>query len=260
MHTPAWPFFLAGRGWPRAWRSCFHSSTACPPVDGLKTAHKKLDICLVYQAEGQDMQAIGHPVSVAPEREKRTVAPKRKPNAKYRTREHLTEREVERLIDAAKDNRWGHRDATMILLAFRHGLRASELVDLRWEQVDLENAILHVRRVKQGTPATHPLTGRELRALRKLQRESKSPFVFVSERGAPFASRGFQAMVERVGQAAGFNMKIHPHMLRHSCGYKLANDGVDTRTIQAYLGHKSIQHTVRYTELAPTRFKSLFRD
>src|SRR6516164_869940 len=114
-----------------------------------------------------------------------------------------------------------------------HGLRASELVDLRWEQVDLENAILHVRRVKQGTPATHPLTGRELRALRRLQREqrSKSPFVFVSERSAPFAKRGFQAMVERTARAAGFDMKIHPHMLRHSCGYKLANDGVDTRTI-----------------------------
>jgi integrase len=206
------------------------------------------------------MQAIGHPVLVASAHEKRTVAPMRKPNAKYRTREDLTEREVERLIGAAKDNRWGHRDATMLLLAFRHGLRASELVDLRWEQVDLENATLHVRRVKQGTPATHPLTGRELRALRKLKRESKSPFLFLSERGAPFASRGFQAMVDRAGQGAGFNMKIHPHMLRHACGYKLANDGVDTRTIQAYLGHKSIQHTVRYTELAPTRFKSLLRD
>ena len=126
--------------------------------------------------------------------------------------------------------------------------------------MDLENAILHVRRVKQGTPATHPLTGRELRALRRLQREqaSKSPFVFVSDRGTPFSTRGFQAMVERAACTAGFDMKIH--MLRHSCGFKLANDGVDTRTIQSYLGHKSIQHTVRYTELAPTRFKSLFRD
>ena len=120
--------------------------------------------------------------------------------------------------------------------------------------------LLHVRRLKNGSPATHPLTGRELRALRRLQRETKSPFVFVSERGAPFSIRGFQAMVERAGEAAGFEMKLHPHMLRHACGYKLANDGVDTRTIQAYLGHKSIQHTVRYTELAPTRFKSLFRD
>jgi integrase len=149
----------------------------------------------------------------------------------------------------------------MVLLAFRHGLHASELVDLRWEQVDLENGILHVRRVKQGSPATHPLTGRELRALRRLQREaSPSPFVFVSERAAPFSTREFQAMVDRAAKVAGFDMKIHPHMLRHACGFKLANEGVDTRTIQGYLGHKSIQHTVRYTELAPSRFKSLFRD
>src|SRR4029077_7790588 len=126
---------------------------------------------------------------------------------------------------------------------------------------DLDNGILHVRRVKQGTPATHPLTGRELRALRRLQREvGGSPFVFVSGRGAPFTTRGFQAMVERAGKSAGFAMKIHPHMLRHACGYKLANDGVDTRTIQGYLGHKSIQPTERYTALSPTRFKSLFRD
>ena len=197
-----------------------------------------------------------------PTNEKFTVRlPRRKPNAEYRSREHLTEREVERLIEAVKSNRQGHRDATMVLIAFRHGLRVAEVVDLRWEQVDLENALLHVRRLKNGSPATHPLTGRELRALRRLQREQpKSPFVFISERGTPFSKRGFQALVERAGEAAGFDMKIHPHMLRHACGFKLANDGVDTRTIQAYLGHKSIQHTVRYTELAPTRFKSLFRD
>jgi type 1 fimbriae regulatory protein FimB/type 1 fimbriae regulatory protein FimE len=202
-----------------------------------------------------------HLALVPPGNEKFTVAlPRRKPNAEYRSREHLTESEVERLIDALKDNRWGHRDSTMVLLAYRHGLRAAELIDLRWEQVDLENAILHVRRLKNGSPATHPLTGRELRALRRLQRETKSPFVFVSERGTPFSKRGFQAIVERAGKAAGFEMKLHPHMLRHACGFKLANDGTDTRTIQAYLGHKSIQHTVRYTELAPTRFKSLFRD
>jgi integrase len=209
-----------------------------------------------------EVAANAHLKLVAPSAEKCAVAyPVRKSNAEYRTREHLTEREVERLIEATKDNRHGHRDSTMVLIAFRHGLRASELVDLRWEQVDLENAILHVRRAKNGSPATHPLTGKELRALRRLQRENPaSPFVFVSERGTPFAVRGFQGIVERAGVAAGFDMKIHPHMLRHSCGYKLANEGVDTRTIQAYLGHKSIQHTVRYTELAPTRFKSLFRD
>ena len=214
------------------------------------------------------MAATAHLTVVAPDNEKFTVQsaparlPRRKPNAEYRSREHLTEREVGRLIEAMKGNRWGHRDATMVLMAFRHGLRASELVDLRWDQVDLEHALLHIRRLKNGSPATHPLTGKELRALRRLQREqgTKSPFVFTSERSTPFTKRGFQAMVERAGEAAGFDMKIHPHMLRHACGFKLANDGVDTRTIQAYLGHKSIQHTVRYTELAPTRFKSLFRD
>ena len=214
------------------------------------------------------MAAIAHLTVVAPDNEKFTVRsaparlPRRKPNAEYRSREHLTEREVARLIEAMKDNRWGHRDATMVLVAFRRGLRASELVDLRWDQVDLEHALLHVRKLKNGNPATHPLTGKELRALRRREREQElnSPFVFTSERGTPFTKRGFQAMVERAGKATGFDMKIHPHMLRHACGFKLANDGVDTRTIQAYLGHRSIQHTVRYTELAPTRFKSLFRD
>ena len=126
-----------------------------------------------------------HLALVPPANEKFTVAPpKRKPNAAYRSREHLTEREVERLIEAVKGNRCGHRDATMVLIAFRHGLRAAELIDLRWDQVDLDNALLHVSRLKNGSPASHPLTGRELRALRRLQREQpKSPFVFISERG-----------------------------------------------------------------------------
>jgi integrase len=188
-----------------------------------------------------EMPATAHLTAVAPDNEKFTVQsrparlPSRKPNAEYRSREHLTEREVERLIKAVKDNRWGHRDATMVLTAFRHGLRASELVDLCWDQVDLEHALLHVRRLKNGSPATHPLTGKELRALRRLQREqdTKSLSVFTSERGTPFSRRGFQAMLKRAGEAAGFDMKIHPHMLRHACGFKLANDGVDTRTIQA---------------------------
>jgi site-specific recombinase XerD len=198
---------------------------------------------------------------VSPTNENRTVTPRRRPNAELRTREHLTEREVERLIEAAKANRHGHRDATMVLMAYRHGLRASEICDLRWDQVDFNRAVLHVRRVKQGTPATHPLTGLEMRALRKLQRKSEtSPFVFVSERGAPFSTAGFARMLERAAETAGLEIKAHPHMLRHACGFKLANDGVDTRALQAYLGHKSIQHTVRYTELAPTRFKDFWRD
>jgi type 1 fimbriae regulatory protein FimB/type 1 fimbriae regulatory protein FimE len=184
----------------------------------------------------------------------------RRPNAELRTREYLTEGEVERLMDAVRDNRHGHRDSTMILLAFRHGLRVSELVDLRWDQIELNAARMHVRRVKRGTPATHPLAGIELRAHRRLRRESaKGEFVFVSERGAPFSAAGFAKMVERAGAAAGFKFKAHPHMLRHACGYKLANDGHDTRSLQAYLGHRKITHTVRYSELSPTRFKDFWR-
>jgi integrase len=115
---------------------------------------------------------------VAPTTEKRTVMPKRAKNSDLRTREYLTEHEIEALMAAAQQNRNGHRDATMILVAFRHGLRASEIIDLRWDQVDFTRAVLHVRRAKQGTPSVHPLSGSEMRALRRLQRESEaSPFV-----------------------------------------------------------------------------------
>jgi type 1 fimbriae regulatory protein FimB/type 1 fimbriae regulatory protein FimE len=196
---------------------------------------------------------------VAPRSVDGTVPPKRRPNAELRTREFLTDAEVERLIKAARANRHGKRDATMILMAYRHGLRAAELVDLRWDQVDLgRNAALHVRRVKRGTAATHPLQGDEMRALRALPRTSS--FVFTSERGSPFTTAGFRKMVARLGVEAGFKFGVHPHMLRHATGYALANKGHDTRALQAYLGHKNIQHTVRYTELSPTRFKDFWRE
>ena len=205
--------------------------------------------------------AKAHLKLVTPAIVNRTVRPQRPPNADLRTREYLTAAEIERLISAAKGNRWGHRDATMVLVAYRHGLRASELVDLRWDEVDFRTGNLHVRRVKQGTPSTHPILGDELRALRRLQRdqEPKLPFVFSSERGAPFTTAGFARMIERAGADAKLGFKAHPHMLRHACGYALANKGHDTRALQAYLGHKNIQHTVRYTELSPTRFKDFWR-
>ena len=182
-------------------------------------------------------------------------------HAEIRTREYLTDAEVKGLTEAAKGNRYGHRDATMILVAYRHGLRVSELVDLRWDQVDFGRATLAVRRAKRGTPSTHPILGDELRALRKLQRdqEPKSPFVFTSERASPFTTAGFARLIERAGATAGFQFKAHPHMLRHACGFALANKGHDTRALQAYLGHRNIQHTVRYTELSPDRFKDFWR-
>jgi integrase len=212
-----------------------------------------------HRARMGSFMSIAHLKLVAPSTAKRTVTPHRRPNRELRTREHLTTDEVGRLIEAAKANRNGHRDATMVLLAFRHALRAAEVVDLRWDQVDFNSAVLHVRRVKNGTPSTHPLSGRELRALRRLQRErAASSFVFVSERGAPFSTAGFARMIERA--AAALEIRAHAHMLRHACGFALANTGHDTRSLQAYLGHKNIQHTVRYTELAPDRFKGFWQD
>jgi type 1 fimbriae regulatory protein FimB/type 1 fimbriae regulatory protein FimE len=179
-----------------------------------------------------------------------------------RPREYLTETEIERLMNAARQNRQGHRDAMAMLLAYRHGLRASELVGLRWDDFDLTRGRLHVRRTKGGEAAVHPIGGKEIRALRRLQRESvaHSPYVFVSERGAPLSVAGYQRMVARAGVAAKFPFLIHSHMLRHSTGYKLANDGQDTRAIQGYLGHRSIMSTQRYTALAPDRFKRFWKD
>jgi integrase len=198
---------------------------------------------------------------VPPSTEKRTVTPMRAKNSDLRTREYLTQNEIEALMTAARQNRHGHRDATMILVAFRHGLRASEVGDLRWDQVDFDHAVLHVRRIKQGTPSVHPVSGSEMRALRRLQRDSeRSPFVFLTERRAPFTTAGFARMMERAAKSAGLGIKVHPHMLRHACGFALANAGHDTRALQAYLGHKNIQHTVRYTELAPDRFRSFWKD
>jgi site-specific recombinase XerD len=202
-----------------------------------------------------------HLTLVTPTTVNRTVTPRRRENGALRTREYLTAPEVNRLIEAARDNRHGHRDATMILVAYRHGLRAAELVDLRWDQVDFAGAALHVRRVKSGSPAVQPLRGDELRALRRLQREnSTAQFAFISERGTPFTTAGFAKMIERAAAEAGLDIKVHPHMLRHACGYALANAGHDTRAIQAYLGHRNIQHTVRYTELSQARFRDFWRD
>ncbi len=198
---------------------------------------------------------------VTPTAEIRAVTPIRRPNSDYRKREHMTEGEVERLIEAAKSNRHGHRDATMILVAYRHGLRASEVCNLEWAQVSFDTATLHVRRVKGSKPSTHPIRGDELRALRRLQREQepKSPFVFVNERGTPFSTDGFNWIVKRAGAKAGLPFQTHSHQLRHSAGFKLAGDGHNIRAIQDYLGHRNIANTVRYTELSPTKFKDFWR-
>jgi len=190
------------------------------------------------------------------------LPPRRLSNASRRKREYLTPDEIEKLLQASsKLGRHGARDRTLILLAYRHGLRVSELVSLRWDQVDLKAGLLHVARLKNGLASTHPIRGLELRALRELRRNyPSSPYLFVSELGGPLTPATFRKLLARAGERAKLPFPIHPHMLRHSTGYKLANDGHDTRAIQQYLGHRNITHTVRYTELSPERFKGFWRD
>jgi integrase len=159
-------------------------------------------------------------------------------NSSVRTREYLTTAEIERLMAAArKSSRYGHRDATMILIGYRHGLRASELCDLQWSQVELATGRLHVRRAKNGSPSVHPMQGDEIRALRRLQREQgRSSHVFMTERDGPMTPKAFHALFGRIGSRAKMQFPIHPYMLRHGCGYALANAGHDTRALQAWLG------------------------
>jgi type 1 fimbriae regulatory protein FimB/type 1 fimbriae regulatory protein FimE len=146
-------------------------------------------------------------------------------------------------------------------VTYRHGFRVSELVALSWNQFELDNGRMHVSRSKDGSPSVHPIRGPEIRVLRRLKREyPDSPYVFVTERKGPLTDSAVRKMVARAGDKAGFDFPVHPHMLRHATGYKLANDGHDTRAIQQYLGHKNIQHTVRYTELASTRFRDFWKD
>ncbi len=209
-----------------------------------------------------NIAALPQPRRITPNSLNRNI-PLRRKNADYRSREYLTEQEVGQLMNAAgKVGRHGHRDSTLILLSYRHGLRVTELVNMRWEQVDLKKGLMHVNRLKHGDPSVHPIHGPELRALRRLQRDYTTtlPFVFSSERNAPLSSDVIRKIIGRAGEVAKLPFSVHPHMLRHACGYKLAQAGQDTRAIQHYLGHKNIQHTVRYTQLSPDRFKDFWKD
>jgi len=179
-----------------------------------------------------------------------------------RSREYLTPAEVQQLLKAAaRSGRYGQRDKTLIMLTYRHALRVSEAVSLRWDQIDLQAGLMAVTRAKNGVASTHPVRGPELRELRELCRQwPDSPYVFCSERGGPMTTSNVRKLIARIGQEAKLPFPVHPHQLRHALGYYLANKGEDTRAIQHYMGHKNIRHTARYTELAPDRFKSFFRD
>lgn len=179
-----------------------------------------------------------------------------------RDREYLRPSEVQALIRATqKVGRHPVRDGAIILLMFRHGLRTAELVALKWSQIDLSGGYIEIHRVKNGHDSIHPLRSPELRALRQIQRDyPENQYVFVSEHKAPLSTRSIRHILARAGKLAQIPFPVHPHQLRHACGYYLASQGHDTRAIQDYLGHKNIHHTVRYTQMSPQRFENFWRD
>jgi integrase len=188
--------------------------------------------------------------------------PRRRPDT--RPRKHLTPSEVAALLKAARHSgRYRLRDETAVLLAYRHGLRAAELVSLQWSQIDLRGATITVRRSKGGFATEHPLRSVELRLLGRLRRENpEAAYVLMSERGTPWSTSNFRKVLQRLADAAGdkIAISVNPHALRHACGFYLASKGVDTRALSHYLGHRSLQSTERYTAQSAARFRDFFRD
>jgi type 1 fimbriae regulatory protein FimB len=184
--------------------------------------------------------------------------------SKISDRKHLTSREVERLIEATKGSRNEIRDRCLLLLMFRHGLRVSEACGMKLDQVDTESRVLHVARLKGGLSTTHPLRGDELRAIsawlkERARMKPAGKAFFVSEQRKPLHRSTANLLLITYSRAASLPLLAHPHMLRHACGFALADQGADTRLIQDYLGHRNIQHTAKYTATNPARFEKLWR-
>lgn len=182
---------------------------------------------------------------------------RRQENTHYRSREYLTLAEVDKLIMAAElRGRHPVRDKVLLLMMFRHGLRVSEATSLRWDAVMFNQKTISVTRLKGSNSGTHPLEPDELEALQDLKSEGyPGLYLFVGERDSqPLKRDAVARIINSCAALAELSIKCHPHMLRHSCGYHLANQGLDTRLIQDWLGHKCIQHTVAYTMLNPKRF------
>jgi site-specific recombinase XerD len=176
-------------------------------------------------------------------------------------RDYLRPEEANAVIQAAGTiGRQRLRDQVLLRLIFRHGLRASEAQHVRWTHLDLDaprDRTFHIARIKGSNDSVHTLDRDEVAGLKKLRDMSDSPFVFVSEQGGPISPNMIARIVQRAAEAAKIGFHVHPHMLRHSAGYALANQGTDTRLIQDFLGHKNIQNTVRYTQLSAKRLASV---
>ncbi|MBN5321990.1 tyrosine-type recombinase/integrase [Serratia marcescens] len=180
-------------------------------------------------------------------------------------RKYLTQDEIERLLEASRRGNFPKRDECFIQMCFIHGFRVSELCHLKFSDINLTDKVVHVNRLKNGLKTTHPLLVSELKLLnawlneRATWRGCESPWIFLSQKGGPLSRQQVHKMLKKFGILASIAVSLNPHMLRHSCGYALANRGTDTRLIQDYLGHRNIQHTVLYTSSNHVRFAEVWQ-
>ncbi|AEG95414.1 MULTISPECIES: tyrosine-type DNA invertase [Klebsiella] len=187
-----------------------------------------------------------------------------KNNSDIKKRNFLTQNEIESLLNAANSGPHAARNYCLTLLCFIHGFRASEICRLRISDIDLRSKCIYIHRLKKGFSTTHPLLNKEIQALKRWldirdeYPQSTSEWLFLSRKGNPLSRQQFYQIISASGDQAGLPLEIHPHMLRHSCGFALANMGIDTRLIQDYLGHRNIRHTVWYTASNAGRFYGIW--